>query len=140
MTNEAVEIVRAGSPGIDLIIDNFGLLAEILSQGLGYAGRLFQRRPVGHVDDDLELTLVVEGEHFYANPLQRHKSDCGEQQQYDTPEKHPAAARIADEWVHHLAVQTGSPAFGLVPGMIATARIFFQQPQCRPRRDHESNK
>ena len=32
VTHEAVEVVRAGGPGIDLIIDNLGLLAEILSQ------------------------------------------------------------------------------------------------------------
>src|SRR5271167_2820823 len=118
MTYEPVEVVRTGGPGIDLIIDNLRLLAEILSQGLRHASRLFQWRAIGHVDDDLELTLVVEGEHFYANPFQRDKGDCGEQQQHDTTKKHPAAACVADERVHHPAVQTSGPAFGLVPGVV----------------------
>src|ERR1017187_11016758 len=135
MAHEPVEVVRTGGPGIDLIIDHLRLLAEILPQGLRHASRLFEWRAIGHVDDYLELTLVVEGEHFYANPLQRDKSDRREQQQYDTAEKHPAAARVADERVHHPAIQTSGPAFSLMPGLIATACMFPQQPQCRPRRN-----
>src|ERR1035437_5695851 len=107
MPHEAVEVVGAGCAGIYLVIGDFGLLAEIAAERLRYTRRLLEGSSVGHVDDDLEFALVVEGEHFYSHPFQRHEGNCGEQEHDDSTEKHPAATGIPYQRVHHAAIEIG---------------------------------
>ena len=50
MAHQPVEVVGAGGAGIDLVIRDLGLLAQIAAERLRHAGRLLQRRSVGHVN------------------------------------------------------------------------------------------
>src|SRR5215472_3264184 len=123
MAHKAVEVVRTGGPRINLIVHYLRLLAQILSQCLSDVSCLFQWRTVRHINDDLKLALVVERQHLEAYPLQGHKRNRGEQQDPDTSKKHPAATRIKDERVHHPAIQTGRPTFGLLPQTAANTSV-----------------
>src|SRR5579864_2613633 len=76
--HQAVEIVRAGSASIDLIVDDFGLIAQIAPQRLSYARSLLERRSVRHINNHLELALVVERQHFHLDPLEGNKCHSGE--------------------------------------------------------------
>ena len=82
MPHQSVEVVGAGRARVNLIIRDFGLLAKINTERLRNAGRLLQRSPVRHVNDDLELALVVEGQHLHSHPFQRHERNRREQQHH----------------------------------------------------------
>ena len=69
MPHQAVEVVGAGGSCINLLIQDLGLLRKMMSKFLGDAGCLFQGCAVRHVNDDLELALIIEGEHLHANEL-----------------------------------------------------------------------
>ena len=81
MPHQPVEVVRTRSARVNLVVLNFRLLAEILSQLLGDARGLLQRGSVGHVDHHLELALVVEGQHLHFDQLECHQR-TGEQQHH----------------------------------------------------------
>ena len=87
--HEAIEIVRAGRAGINLIVDDLRLPAQITSQRLRHARRLLERRAVGHVDDHLELALIVEGQHLDLHPFQRDERDRRKQQHNHAAKKRP---------------------------------------------------
>ena len=78
MPHQPVEVVRTRGAGIDLVVLHFRLLAQVLPQFLGHARGLLQRGAVGHVDDHLELALVVEGQHLHFDQLECHQR-AGEQ-------------------------------------------------------------
>ena len=124
MPHQSVKVVWAGSARIDLIVDDFRLLTEVLPQHLRHVGCLLQRRPVRHVNDHLELALVVEGQHLQVHPLQRNECHRREQQQHDAAHKHPAPSGIQDERGHHPAIETRRPALGLVLGIGTTLAYF----------------
>ncbi len=74
--NESVEIVWRGNAGVDLVIGHFRFGAD---GGGDFARDLrgaLERAAFGHVQDHLELALVIEGQHFHfhpAKPDQRHR-------------------------------------------------------------------
>src|SRR5581483_1465962 len=112
MSNQPVEVIGTGGAAVYLVVADFRLLTEILAKRLRHSGGLLQRRAIRHIDDDLKLALIVEGEHFHAHPLQRNECNRCEQQEYHTEEEHPATPAIGDERVHHAAIQTRGPTFG----------------------------
>ena len=71
MPDKSVKVIRTGESGVELIVRYFRLLAEILAERLANTCCLLQRGSVGHVDDNLELALVVERQHFYLHQLER---------------------------------------------------------------------
>ena len=93
MPHQSVEVVRAGRAGVDLVIRDFGLLAQITAERLRDARRLLQRSSVRHVNDDLEFALVVEGQHLYPHPLQGNERNRRQQQHHHAAKEHPAATR-----------------------------------------------
>ncbi len=86
MPDKSVEVIRAGESGIELIVRHLRLLAEVLAERLTNACCLLQRGAVGHVDDNLELALVVERQHLYLHQLERNERDSGKQQENDGAE------------------------------------------------------
>ena len=68
MAHESVEIIWRGDAGVDLVIGHFRFRADgggDFARGLRGA---FERAALGHVQDHLELALVIEREHFHSSP------------------------------------------------------------------------
>ena len=141
MADQSVEIVGARGSGVDLVIRDLGLLAQIQAQSLGHARRLFERSSIGHVNHHLELALVVEGQHFHPHPLQRDEPCRDQQQHHHAAQKHPAAFGIEDERIHDAPVYARRPAFRLarMGGTGTLARGLSQQAQRRPGRHYKRN-
>ncbi len=81
MAHQAVEIKGRGDAGIDLVIGHLRLDAHRggdLARGLRGA---FKRAAFGHVQDDLKLALVVEGQHFDFHPARAYRGHRGQEQQ-----------------------------------------------------------
>ncbi len=107
VAHEAVEIERRGDAGVDLVIGDLRFRADgggDLARGLRGA---FERAALGHVQDDLELALVVEGQHFHLHPAERDGRHREQQQRGDRAEKKPAPARLREQRSHHAAIEPG---------------------------------
>ena len=70
LAHQPVEVDRGGGAGVGLVIGHLGYGGQVIAEFVENRRRLFHRRARGHVDDDLELGLVVERQH-----LQLHESD-----------------------------------------------------------------
>ena len=71
MPHESVEVERRGDAGVDLVVGHFRFDADgggDFARGLRGA---FERAALGHVEDDLELALVVERQHLHLHPAER---------------------------------------------------------------------
>jgi hypothetical protein len=93
LAHQAVEGDRAGGAGIALQVAHLGLLGQVRAQLVQRGGGVFQRRAGRHVQHELELALVVEGQH-----LQHHaQARIGDQASAPTapsrPARRPAAAQ-----------------------------------------------
>ena len=134
MTDEAVEVIGAGGAGVSLDVGNFGLVEGGIGQGAGAAGRLFERGAFGHVDDDLELALVVEGQHLYLNKLDVDEAAGGEQHDGHGAEEGPAEEGHVDKAIHPAAVEDGEFVFVTV---VMAGVIVFEQANGGPGRYQE---
>src|SRR5206468_689996 len=65
VAHEPVEVVRRGGSGVGLEVHYFRLLSDDSGQLAGNPRGLFEGCAFGHVDDDLELALVVERQHLH---------------------------------------------------------------------------
>jgi hypothetical protein len=101
VTHEAVEVVGRGDTGIDLVIGHFRLGADRGGHLASDGGGFFQGRAFRHVQDDLELALVVEGQHFHLHPADADGRHAREQQHGDADEEDPAPAGAVHERSHH---------------------------------------
>ena len=79
--DKTVEIDRCVRTDIVLIIFDFRHCPEIRYDILAYPCGLFKRGAFRHVDNNLELALVVKRQHFKLNHLQRNHADRTQQQQ-----------------------------------------------------------
>ena len=71
MPHQSVEIEWRRHAGVNLVIGHFRFDADgggDFARGLRGA---FQRAAFGHVQDDLELALVVERQHLHLHPAER---------------------------------------------------------------------
>ena len=104
VADEAVKIVGRGGAGVGLDVDDFGLMEGGAGESADCAGGLFERRAFGHVDDDLELAFVIEGEHLHFDKPDINKPAGGQQQEGDGGEERPTDEGPMDERVHPSAV------------------------------------
>ncbi len=95
MAHQAVEVEGRGHAGIDLVIRDLRFNphgGRNFARGLGGP---FQRAAFRHVEDDLELALVVERQHLHFDPTDAHQGHRTEQQPHDTRQKQVAPAPSA---------------------------------------------
>ena len=107
MADQAVEVEGGGHAGIDLVICHLRLGAH---GGGDFARRLggeFERAAFGHIQDDLELALVVEGQHFHLHPAQADGGQGGEQQDDNADQEGQPPAGFGDHRAHDAAVEAG---------------------------------
>ena len=68
VTDQAVEIEGRGHTHIHLIIGHLRLVAQTGSDLASRLSRALQRTPLRHVEDNLELRFIVEGQHLHRHP------------------------------------------------------------------------
>jgi len=75
LPHQPVEVDRRRGAGIDLVVGHLGQRRDLRGEFLQDATRLLERGSLRHVDDDLELGLVVEGQHLHHDPLHHDERD-----------------------------------------------------------------
>ena len=70
LAHQAVEVDRGGGAGVGLVVRHLGYGGQVVPEFMQNRRRLFHGCACRHVDNDLELGLVVERQH-----LQLHQSD-----------------------------------------------------------------
>ena len=157
VADEAVEIIRRSGAGVDLVVAHLGFGADGGGDFAGGAGVLLEGGALGEVQDDLELRLVVEGEHLdlhRVDPDQAHRADRGGG---DNEEEGPAPGAVREERAHEALVETRERVLG--NGFVGGFGFFGergvdegrgiggvllrvvppQHPQGGPRRDREGD-
>ena len=81
VADQSVEVIRARSSGVGLIVQDIRLPCKLAAQRLRHSRGLLERRAVGHVDDDLQFALVVERQHLHADQPQRNQCHRRQKQQ-----------------------------------------------------------
>ena len=136
--DQAVEVIGGGGASVDLVVEDLRFRAEPGGDLPGDVGGVLQGGALVHVDDDLELALVVEGQHLH---LDRPGDDQGErahQEQGDAGEKGDAQPGAADHGSHDPTIGAGRQVLtfmdlGPLAGMPAQHAVG------RPRGDHEGD-
>jgi hypothetical protein len=93
--DQAVEIEGGGGADVDLVIGDLGFGADGGGDFAGDLGGQFEGAAFGHVEDDLELALVVEGQHLHLHPADADRGHRGEEQERDGAEEANAQSRCA---------------------------------------------
>ena len=109
LANEAVEIDRTGGAGIGLVIHDFRHLGDLGADLAQHARGVLEWGADRHVEDDLEFTLVVEGQHFEDNELDAGQADrAGDKQKNDKEQLETCAATafFVEERRQHAAEKT----------------------------------
>ena len=119
MPHQSVEVVWPRRARVNLVVHHFRLLAQVLPQLLRHARGLLQRRAVGHVDDHLELALVVEGQHLHLHQLERHQRTREQQQHHHAAEEHPPPRCALQQRIHDSPVE---PAWSSLPSRVHRSR------------------
>ena len=71
VAHQTVEVVGRGGPDVHLVVGHLRHGADVVADLARDGGGLLQRRALGHVDDDLELALVVERQHLDHHALEQ---------------------------------------------------------------------
>ena len=116
MAHQAVEVVGRGDAGVGLEVHDLGLLLDDGGQLAGDARRFFERRAFGHVDDDLELALVVERQHLHLDEADADESDRAEQQHRDQRQKAAARSGVVEQRIHDAAVEAREAVLAFAGG------------------------
>ena len=133
MPHQSVEIIRRRDARVDLVIGGLRLGAHgrrDLARGLGGA---FERSAFGHVQDDLKLALVVEGQHFHLHPTEPDGGHREQQQRGDRAEEKPAPAGLGDHRPHEAPIQSREEILAVrevasrlrVRGALGEPRVLF---------------
>ena len=111
--HQAVEVVGRGNAGVGLEVHNLGLLLDDGGQFAGDARGFFERGSLGHVDDDLELALVVERQHLHLDEADADEDDRAEEHRRDQRQKSAARSGVMEQRIHHAAVEAGEAVLAL---------------------------
>ena len=93
MAHQAVEIEGPGGAGIDLGVDHLRLGGDRGGHFARHVGGGFQAAALRHVEDDLELALVVKRQHLHLHPADADQRHAAEQQQHGDAQEDPSASR-----------------------------------------------
>src|SRR3546814_3970542 len=80
LPHQAVEVDRRGGAGVALVVQYLRHLVEHRGQLGEQRAGVFQRTTLGQVDHDLQLRLVVEGQHLHHHQLERSEEHTSELQ------------------------------------------------------------
>ncbi|GIX31689.1 MAG: hypothetical protein KatS3mg124_2161 [Porticoccaceae bacterium] len=129
--DQTVEVEGGGGAHVDLVVGHLRFVADGGGDFPRRPGGALQRAALRHVEDDLELALVVEGQHLHLHPPERHGGHGEEQQHGDPRQEGVSPARVGDQRPHETAVQAGEQVlgmFGVRPGGRSGGRTLGQVP------------
>ena len=135
MAHQSVEVVRRRRSRVGLDVDHFALLLRLFGQQLRNARRFFERGAVGHVDDHLELALVVERQHLDLDEAEVEERAGGEQQDHHAAHEAPPKDGPMQEAAHEAPVQPRYEVLSFAFMMLAR----LQNPHRCPWRHDESH-
>src|SRR5260370_41303434 len=115
MAHQTVEIERRGNAGVDLVIRDFRFDAHSRCDLARRLGGSFQRAAFGHVENNLELALVVEGQHFDFYKPDSYERHGNQQQANDAAQKTITPSRPRNQWTHEPAVKPRKKSLGTGP-------------------------
>ena len=95
VAHQAVEVEGGGDAGVNLVIRHLRLDAHGGGDFAGGLGGAFQRAAFGHVEDDLELALVVERQHLHLHPAEADRCHGGKEQNDDARQEGQPPAGLA---------------------------------------------
>src|ERR1019366_9969974 len=90
VAHQSVEVIGAGRTSVGLVVQDIRLPCKFVTEGLGHTSRLLERRSVRHIDDDLQLALVVERQHLHAHQSGGHQCYRDQEQHCDSDEEEEA--------------------------------------------------
>ncbi len=152
MSYQPVEVEWRSYPGINLVISDLRLNAHRSADFPGNTSGSFQRTALRHVQNNLKLTLIVEGQHFDLNVANTHERHREQQQYSNAGEERVAPAPPLDDRIHEPPICPSKIIFGMLRmRMMCVGRGGFAQSERgvllaplqdadgRPRRDDERN-
>ncbi len=104
VAHESVEVNRGGGSDVELHVADEGFFCEFGGEVAGDGGGAFEGGAFGGVDDDLELALVVVGEHFDLDGAHVDEGHRGEEHDDDACEHARAQPRLIDHRLDDFAV------------------------------------
>jgi len=111
MPHQPVEIIRSRGAHIHLDVFYFGNAHKIIRDLRDHLLRFCLCRTVRHIEDHLELILVIKGQHLHADQFQRDQQDHGNHQNPETPKKFVPDPGVIDQRIHIGAVKAGQKIF-----------------------------
>ena len=131
MADETIEIVGRGGTHVYLIIDHIRILFDYRGHFQGHPRGLLQGRTFRHVEDDLELALVVKRQHLDLDIAETDHGHGAKQQQGDHGKKQQPPARVTKKRIHDFVIEPGEDvvrdcivvvALGTRPGLQEVGR------------------
>ena len=139
LPHQPVEIDRRRGARVHLVVGDLGSPRDLGREFVEHACGLLDRRALGHVEDDLELRLVVEGQHLHDHPLHDHEQhrdqDRGERAEVELVAV--AARRIAAQQRRHEPLEEPVQARVVVRGAGVHGRTRHQAHR-QPRRERQA--
>jgi len=134
--HQAVEVVRRRRAGVRLQVHHLGVFQHLLGQAAGDHRGGLQGGPLGHVHDDLELALVVEGKHLDLDELDEDQSHRAEKEHDHHQQEAVPVRRTVEQVIHRPPVEPGEQVLLLV---VPVAPAQLEEPDRGPRGDHEGD-
>ena len=135
VADEAVEVEGGGVAGVELDVPDLGDRGQVVL----HAPRRFEGdlegRPLGVIEDHLELALVVEGQHLDLDQLDADEGDRAREEREHEGEERPARGGPRDERSHDAAVDAGGTPLASLDR--CRRRVVAADARRRPRGDHE---
>ena len=101
LADQPVEGDGACRSGIALQVTHLGLAGEELPEVVQRGGGIFERRACRHIDDHLELALVVEGQHLKHDPLHHRQANRKHERDEDAGQEQPSLACACQKRIQH---------------------------------------
>ena len=111
VAHQTIEVVGRRRSRVGLDVHHFALLLRFFGQQLRHPLRLFEGGAVGHVDDHLELALVVEGQHLDLDEAGVEQRARGQQQDHNATHEAPSQQRPVQKISHDPAIEPGHEVF-----------------------------
>ncbi|MDI3493283.1 MAG: hypothetical protein PWP17_1166 [Desulfomicrobiaceae bacterium] len=128
VTHQPIEGEGRGGTHVELDVRHRRVRQHCPGDGLGCGHGLFQGRAFGHVDDELQFALVVEGEHLHQHQAQRKHGHGQEEERRHGAEKDGPIPGMVDEPAHEIDVELGEAAAGVFGVLHLAAQKAFGEP------------
>ena len=143
LANQPIEGDRACRSGVALQVAHLGLAREELPEVVQRGGGIFERRACRHIDDHLELALVVEGQHLKHDPLHHRQANRKHERDEDAGQEQPSLACAGQKRIQHARKQARKPRRfrgRLGGGSGGMGSVGLHQPERKPGCDRKGDR